>query len=327
MLLRVLRAPFHVRADRGRGRVEDVHPVALDDRPPAVAVGVVGHPFVEDAGGRVRERPVDDVAVAGDPADVGGAPVHGVGLHVEDVVVRRGDAREVAARRVDDPLRLRGGAARVEQVEEILRVHRLARARGGVVALLLDELLRPDVAAVHHLHLVAEAAPDDRRPHAGRALERLVGVPLQRHLAALAPPCVLRDQDLALHVVEPVGERVGAEAAEDDGVGRAQARAREHGNRQLRDHPHVDPDRRALADAELLERVGEAHDLALEIGERDRPALVLGLALPVVGDLVADPGLDVAVDAVEADVELAADVPLRVRQVPLVELARTARTR
>ena len=262
VLLGVLGAPLHVRPDRGRRRVEDVHLVALDDRPPAVAVGIVGHALVEDAGGGVRERPVDDVAVAGDPADVGRAPVHGVGLHVEDVVVRRRDAGEVAAGRVDDPLRLRGRAARVEEVEEILRVHRLARARGGVVALALDEVLRPDVAAVLHLDVVADAAPDHRRPHARRAVERLVGVALERHLAALAPAGVLRDQDLALHVVEAVGERVGAEAAEDDRVRRAESRAGEHRDRQLRDHPHVDADRRALADAELLERVGEAHDLA-----------------------------------------------------------------
>ena len=133
------RAPLHVRADRGRRRVEDVDLVSLDDRPPAVAVGIVGHALVEHAGGRVRERPVDDVAVAGHPADVGRAPVHRVGLDVEDVVVRRRDAGEVAAGRVHDPLRLRGRAARVQEVEEVLRVHRLARARRRVVALSLDE--------------------------------------------------------------------------------------------------------------------------------------------------------------------------------------------
>ena len=320
VLLRVLGAPLHVRADRGRRGVEDVHLVALDDRPPAVAVGVVGHALVEDAGGRVRQRPVDDVAVPGDPADVGRAPVDRVRLDVEDVAVRGGDAGEVAAGRVDDPLRLRGRAARVEEVEEVLRVHRLARARRRVVALALGELVRPDVAAFPHLHVRADAAPDDRRLHPGRAVERLVGVALQRYLAALAPARVLGDQHLALHVVEPVGERVGAEAAEDDRVRRAEPGAGEHRDRQLRDHPHVDPDGRALADAERLERVREAHHLGLEVGEGDRPPLVLGLALPVVGDLVAEPRLDVAVDAVEADVELAAEVPLRVRQVPLVEL-------
>ena len=66
-----------------------------------------------------------------------------------------------------------------------------------------------------------------------------------------------------------------------------------------------------------LERVREPDDLALEVGERDRPPLALGLALPVVGDLVAEAGLDVPVDAVVADVQLAAEVPLRVRQLPL----------
>jgi hypothetical protein len=40
----------------------------------------------------------------------------------------------------------------------------------------------------------------------------------------------------------------------------------------------------------------------------------------VIGDLVAEPVLDVAVDAVEADVELAAEVPLRIRRLPLVKL-------
>ncbi len=44
---------------------------------------------------------------------------------------------------------------------------------------------------------------------------------------------------------------------------------------------------------------------------------VAGLADPVVGDLVAEAALDVAVDAVVGDVELAADEPLGERQVPL----------
>src|SRR5204863_6436301 len=51
-----------------------------------------------------------------------------------------------------------------------------------------------------------------------------------------------------------------------------------------------------------------------------RAPLVLRLGLPVVGDLAAVALGDVAVDAVEADVELAAEVPLRVRRLPFVEL-------
>ena len=69
-----------------------------------------------------------------------------------------------------------------------------------------------------------------------------------------------------------------------------------------------------------FEPVREADHLALEVGEGDRPPVALGLALPVVGDLVAVARLDVAVDAVVADVQLAAQIPLRVRRLPLVEL-------
>ena len=181
VLLRVLAPPLHVAADRGRRRVEDVDAVALDDRPPAVPIREVGHAFVHDARRPVAERAVDDVAVAGHPADVGRAPVDRVGLDVEDVVVRRRGADEVAARRVDDPLRLRGRPARVEQVEEILGIHRLARARRRVVALVRDELVPPLVPAALHRHVVARAAEDDRLLHGRRLRQRIVDVPLQRH--------------------------------------------------------------------------------------------------------------------------------------------------
>ena len=61
-------------------------------------------------------------------------------------------------------------------------------------------------------------------------------------------------------------------------------------------------------------------DLAQQVGVGDRAAVAGGLALPVERDLVAAAGLDVAVDAVVGDVELAAEEPLRVRRLPLVEL-------
>src|SRR5439155_12694003 len=115
---------------------------------------------------------------------------------------------------------------------------------------------------------------------------------------------VLGEQELTFHVVQPIGERLRREAAEDDGVRSAEARAREHRDRQLRDHPHVDAHRRPLADTEPLERVREADDLALELPEGDLAALADGLAFPEVGDLVPESGLDMAVDAVEADIEL-----------------------
>ena len=57
--------------------------------------------------------------------------------------------------------------------------------------------------------------------------------------------------------------------AEDDRVRRAEPRAREHRDGELGNHPHVDRDRRALADAELLQGVRHPDDLALEVGVGD----------------------------------------------------------
>src|SRR5690606_28583377 len=91
-------APLHERADRGGRGVEDAHAVLLHDLPEAALVRGVRGAFVHDLGGAVGERAVDDVGVAGDPADVGGAPVHvGLGLEVEDGPVGVGDLGEEAA--------------------------------------------------------------------------------------------------------------------------------------------------------------------------------------------------------------------------------------
>jgi hypothetical protein len=77
---RPLVPPLHERADRGRRGVEDRDAVALDDLPEAVLLGVSGAPSYITTVVAVGERAVDDVAVAGDPADVGGAPVDVVSL-------------------------------------------------------------------------------------------------------------------------------------------------------------------------------------------------------------------------------------------------------
>src|SRR5581483_5408536 len=143
---------------------------------------------------------------------------------------------------------------------------------------------------------------------------------LQRHGRA-APPClVLRDQDLALHVDHAARQRIRGEAAEDDGVRGTDARAREHRDRQLGNHAHVDRDGRSLLHAEPLQGGRELRDLLLQLGVRDLAALVLRLAFPVIRDLVAAALLDVAVEAVVRDVELAAEEPLRVRRLPFIEL-------
>ena len=156
----MLGAPLHEGADRGRRGVEDGDAVSLDDPPEAVALGPVGRALVHQDRGAVGERAVDDVGMPGDPADVGGAPEDVLVLQVEDVLGGRGDVGEVAAGGVDDALGLSGGARGVEDEEQVLGVHRLGRAGGGLG---LQQPVPPVIAAF--LHLGARL----RRPHRRRA--------------------------------------------------------------------------------------------------------------------------------------------------------------
>src|SRR5262249_43459727 len=73
----------------------------------------------------VGQRTVDDVAVAGHPADVGGAPVDVLVPQVEHELGRGVGADKIAARGVNDALGLPGRAGGVEDVEHVLGVHRL----------------------------------------------------------------------------------------------------------------------------------------------------------------------------------------------------------
>ena len=208
VLRRELRALLHERADRGRRAVQDRDLVVLDDLPPAVPGRRVGRALVQHAGRRVGERPVDDVAVAGDPADVRGAPVHVVRLEVEDHLVGVRRAEEVAGGRVQDPLRLGGRPARVEQVEHVLRVDRHRRA---VLGLAVDEVVPPVVAPRDHVHAVAETVDDEHALDRRRVGDRLVGVMLQVDLVAAPVAAVRGDQHLGAAVVDAPADSDSAE--------------------------------------------------------------------------------------------------------------------
>ena len=96
-------ARLHQRADRRRRRVEGVDLVLVDHFPETRRRRIVRHALEHQRGGAVRQRSIDDVAVAGDPADVGGAPVDVAVVIVEDVAGgsarRRPDSRRSCAAR------------------------------------------------------------------------------------------------------------------------------------------------------------------------------------------------------------------------------------
>ena len=320
MLCWVLFALTHEGADRRWRAVQNVHLQLLDDLPPAIPCWRVWRPFVHHLCCAVRERAVDDVGVPGDPANIRRAPVDIVGLDVEDGAMRERCAEQISSTRVHDPLRLRRGAARVEQEEELFGGHRIG---GAVGRLRRDEILPPVVAASLHRRLARRSwlatAIDERGGDRWRLLHRLVGDRLQLEEAPLPVATVGGDQHLRLGVVDAVGECRGRKAGEDHAVRRTEARAGEHGDCHLRDHRHVDRHAIALANAERLQRIRGLLHLAVQVvvGEG---APITRLADPVNGDLLAKPRRHMAVNAVLCNVQRAVGEPLGEREVPLQRL-------
>ena len=177
---------------------------------------------------------------------------------------------------------------------------------------------------IAHLRPIAVAAFDQRRFRlrplqdetsvglVRRERDRLVEQRLVMHDAAGLEPAACRQDRFRRGVVDAGGEFARGEAAEHDGMNGADARAGEHGDHRLRHHRHVENDAVALADAEVAQhaaehlRLGEQPmigDAALYAGERR-----------IVDDrrLLAAPGIDVAVDGVEAGVADAVGEPAAV---------------
>ena len=127
---------------------------------------------------------------------------------------------------------------------------------------------RPSVIVASR-RVVAEAADDEdvldasacRLSASSTAGLSAAGLPRRQ------PPSAVMTSFASASLIRP-RQRLRREAAEDDGVRRADPGAGEHRDRQLRDHRHVDRDPVALLDAELLERVGGLLDLAMEVARR-----------------------------------------------------------
>ena len=144
VLRRPFVSPFHEGADGGWRGVENGHAVMGDDAPEAVRLRPVRSALVHESRRAVGQRAIDDVAVARDPADVGGAPEGVLLAEIEDIFRGDGDTEQVAARGVEDALGFSGRAAGVEDEERVFAVERLG---GTVGAHVFGLAVPPDVAA------------------------------------------------------------------------------------------------------------------------------------------------------------------------------------
>src|SRR3546814_16025469 len=85
----------------------------VDDLPEVVVVGVIRYTLEHQGCRAILERAVDDIAVAGDPADVGAAPENLARAIVEAVMKGAGGPDAVAADGVEHALGLRSEERRV----------------------------------------------------------------------------------------------------------------------------------------------------------------------------------------------------------------------
>ena len=92
---------------RGSG-VENADSVFLDQLPERPWLRGSRSSLVHHCGGAVRQRPVDDVAVSGDPAHIGRAPKHVVVTDVEDPLKGQMGPEVVSRGGVDHTFRFSG---------------------------------------------------------------------------------------------------------------------------------------------------------------------------------------------------------------------------
>ena len=97
MLLHWCLTIAHQGTNRGRRRVEDIHLVLRDHLPEAPGIGPAWHAFKHQRGRAIRERAIDDIAMPGHPADIGGAPIDFAIAVIENFFMRVRCPNHIAA--------------------------------------------------------------------------------------------------------------------------------------------------------------------------------------------------------------------------------------
>ena len=158
MFLRPFVSPFDECANGGGRGVQNIYLVAVNDAPEAIGLREIGRAFVHQSGGAILQRSIDDVAVAGDPTNVGSAPIRVFFFEIEYPFCGeiRGDG--ISAGGVNHALGFAGGAGRVQDIKRMFGVERLG---GTVIRSFGHELAPPVVAACLHVNRCASTFVND----------------------------------------------------------------------------------------------------------------------------------------------------------------------
>ena len=310
-----MRVLFLDRTERGRRCEHGGTAVLGDHAPERAGVGRADRlALVEDRGAAVKQRRVDDVRMADHPADIGRRPIHFTGFDAVEILHRPFERDHVAAIVAHDALGPAGGAGRIENIERVGRRDRHAIVgRAGINERVIAHRGPVAVAAFDQCGLHLRPLQNQtciglmRRQRDGFIEQRLVGDD-----AAGFEPAARRQNDLRLGVVDPGRQFGRRKAAEHHRMNRADARAGEHRDDRLRDHRHVEDDAVALLHAEIAQHAAEHLRLGQQAVVADGPLLPSERRIVDDRRLIAAPGIDMAVDRVEAGVAHPAHEPAAV---------------
>ncbi|MCY1359523.1 hypothetical protein D9M69_460990 [compost metagenome] len=251
--------------------------------------------------------------MAGDPADVGGAPVDFTRTVVEHALVGHGRVQQVAAGGVLHALRLASGAGGVKDEQRFFGAHLFRRTHGAGH---FHQVLEPDVAMLVPLDVATGAlAHDDFLDAAGfRVGQGVVDVGLERDLLAGTNAFVGGDHHFGFAVDDAAGQGFRREAAEHHRVNRADPGTGQHGDHGFGDHRHIDSHHVAAVHILATQGVGELAHLLVQFAVSDVAAFGRVIALPDDRDLIAALG-QMTVQAVVGNVQGAVGEPFDVDMV------------
>ena len=194
--------------------------------------------------------------MAGDPADVGRAPVNIIFLGLEDILEGIGRIDHVAAAGMEDALGLARGAGGVEDEERIFAVGFDCRA----LSLHAFDFIVPPLVLWSHFTGAACSAEDQCCFNGGAFFQGLVNDCFEGNGFIAAHEFIGRDDHFTGAVVDAVGQGAGGEAGEDDGVDGADAGAGQEGEDGFGHHGHVEAYAVAFRDADLAQHIGRFAD-------------------------------------------------------------------
>ena len=241
-------AQFDEGADRRRRGVESRHLVILDHLPETSGVGISRDTLENHLRRTHRQRAIGHVAVAGDPAHVGGAPENVGGFVIEYPLHRQHRQEQVTATGMLHALRLAGRSGGIENKQRMFCADPF-RLAGCVLP--RRQFVPPDIVPRVPCGFAGGAPVDDDTVHHRAAAHRqcLIHRRLQWHHLAAAHLRIGSNYRTCLGIGDALVQALGGKSGEHYRMDCADARAGLHRDHGFNAHRHVDDDALAFFNA------------------------------------------------------------------------------